>query len=88
MQVGAMEFNGQPRASEAAQLCQEAEGLRGTYPQLQGARLGDSHAAYAYATLGSPVTMSLVAPHAEWCGVEPWYAASLQPDWLAACAKQ
>ena len=26
------------------------------------------------------------APHAAWGGLEPWYAASLQPDWLAALA--
>ena len=86
--VGAMEWNGQPRSTEAAQLRKEAEKLRASYPQLHGARLGASHAAYAYADLGSPATMSLVAPHAQWCGLEPWYAASLQPNWLAACAKR
>ena len=78
--VAAMEWNGQPRTAEAAQLRQEAAALRAQYaPLLHEHRLGATHPAFAAA---GPA----LAPHAAWGGLEPWYAASLQPDWLAALA--
>ena len=43
------------------------------------ASFGATHPAFAAAA-------PALAPHAQWGGLEPWYAASLQPDWLAALA--
>ena len=78
--VAAMEWNGQGRTSEAAQLKQEAAQLRAEYaPLLLGHRLGATHPAFAAAA-------PALAPHAQWGGLEPWYASSLQHDWLAALA--
>jgi len=78
--VAAMEWNGQARTAEAAQLRQEAAALRAQYaPLLHEHRLGATHPAFAAAA-------PALAPHAAWGGLEPWYAASLQPDWLAALA--
>ena len=78
--VAAMEWNGQPRTAEAAQLRQEAAALRAQYaPLLHEHRLGATHPAFAAAA-------PALAPHAAWGGLEPWYAASLQPDWLVALA--
>ena len=79
--VAAMEWNGQGRTSEAAQLRQEAAELRAEYaPLLLDHRLGATHPAFAAAA-------PALAPHAQWGGLEPWYASSLQPDWLAALAR-
>ena len=78
--VGAIEWNAKPRTAEAAQLRAEAAELRRDYtPLLRAAPLGATAAAYAAA---GPAC----AAHAHWGGLEPWYAASLQPDWLGACA--
>lgn len=81
-----MEWNGQPRTSEAEQLRAEAAVLRARHaPLLRDERLGLTLPAYAAAL---PATQQLLAPHAHWGGLEPWYTATLQEDWLAACTRR
>ena len=65
-----IETNGKPRSAEAEQMRQRAQMVR-----------------KAHADALPPVGLELgpACPYVEWLGLEPWYAAGHEVDWLGAC---